>query len=373
MGGPPSTEIREASIPLDVANAARSSLFHRDEFWRSYFGDEGWYSITVRRDDGLLTNVVRPIPIGDTGTFDVEPWFGYPRPFSTSRDAGFLTGAFESYARAATELRLVAELFRFEPYPAVDPLTRIPSLRIVAGRHIAYAHLYDNAERFLADFSPACRRMLRAHDDDYKIHVAQTHEDWVEFSRMYADTMQRVGAAQRWYFTAATFIRLIESPLCTLYLARRLDGALVSGMLTMGVAATTSATSYSLMVASYDLPANPGVNDSLMFHAGMDLRRRGFTQLCLGGGRTSALDDSLLRFKRRVTSTIVPVRIGLAVYDDAAYSALCAAAAGHDQTAVVQPSAEVLEALLPYRVRGPLVDPAGAKPDPNTAASRRSG
>jgi hypothetical protein len=64
--------------------------------------------------------------------------------------------------------------------------------------------------------------------------------------------------------------------------------------------------------------------NNLLFHeVALWAQRHGFDILHLGGGRTNAPDDLLLRFKRRFSRELIPFHLGKRVHDQAQYDHLC--------------------------------------------------
>src|SRR5205085_5580853 len=127
--------------------------------------------------------------------------------------------------------------------------------------------------------------------------VSRTDEadDYQEFIRMYHETMRRVGAADSYFFGEVYFARLRQALGARLHLFLCRDrGAPIGGGLFM---ACDGILQYHLgATADAALKSSPAklIVDEVRIWA----HTNGFRVLHLGGGTTSAADDSLLHFKR---------------------------------------------------------------------------
>jgi hypothetical protein len=98
-----------------------------------------------------------------------------------------------------------------------------------------------------------------------------------------------------------------------------------------------------------------GANDLLTHGIARAFRTKGYRWVCLGGGRTDAIDDKLLAFKRKFgKNTLRPLPLGFIVYDAPVFNWLCCSKA--DQQALMPQSADQTTGLPTSRMPPLLVE-----------------
>ena len=140
------------------------------------------------------------------------------------------------------------------------------------------------------------------------------------FLAAYEETMRRTGAAERYFFGAAYFDRILESPRTWLALARAPDGT--------AAAASVAATSDGFLHYYLSGSADAHLRDSPMKNVVarlVELSVELNLPLNLGGG--IARGDRLEEFKRGFANRELPWHTSEIVADPSAYARL---AAGHD-------------------------------------------
>jgi GNAT acetyltransferase-like protein len=220
--------------------ADRGAAAESDEFFRSrpFLDAEGvTHSLRIESQAGELFAplIVRDIPGADAR--DAISPYGYPGLAGGGR--GGVRGSLPAVAPPDT------------PPTALDPrkidfsATGLVSIFI---RHtLGPSPLAGAAERNVVQIAdPSLPRKSRGSDRNrinknrrggYEVAVvsgpATTPEQRAGFLAAYEQTMRRTGAAQRYFFSAAYFDRLLESKLAWLALAHAPDGAVAAASLTV--------------------------------------------------------------------------------------------------------------------------------------------
>jgi dTDP-4-amino-4,6-dideoxygalactose transaminase len=143
------------------------------------------------------------------------------------------------------------------------------------------------------------------------------------FAHRYAEHMDRLGAAERWRLDDAYFAALADDPDVDAWLGEATDcgddgdrdgddaGDRASGAAVLVVVSGS--------VASYVYGTRWGrsgpATTLALWRAHEELAARGVRELLLGGGVTTADDDSLLRFKRRFAPREEQLLLGARVFD----------------------------------------------------------
>jgi hypothetical protein len=108
---------------------------------------------------------------------------------------------------------------------------------------------------------------------------------------------------------------------------------------------------YSLLVGNMDLRSYSGAHDLATHEIILAMQSRGYKWLCLGGGRSSAHNDSLLQFKAKFSAgCLKPLPLALVTHDSQALHELCTKA---EQEPFInkdlQPSGEAITRFMRYR------------------------
>ena len=269
--------------------------------------------------------LLRPIeavagePVAEDWT-DIETVYGYSGPLASSDDAAFLSRAWEGFDRWSSERGVVAEFLRFNPLSGNCGF-KSPKCTVRPDRETVALSLVGSEEDLWARYPSTHRNMVRkALARGLAVAEEPVGEGLADFARLYAATMQRVGARPYYSFSAAYLSSLAAALGDALHLFVVRDGA------------TTVAAALFLLhgdrlhyhLAGSD-PAYRGAaaNNLLLHGAALWGRETGLRHLHLGGGRTANADDPLFRFKASVGRERLPFQVGTRVHDEAAYADLC--------------------------------------------------
>ena len=157
------------------------------------------------------------------------------------------------------------------------------------------------------------RRGLACHD-------ASLDEGLATFRDLYESTMQRAGATD-FYFFPDGYYRDLRRTLCDrtkLFVVT--DG---HDPIAAGLFFTYGRTLHYHLGASRE-DALPLAPNNLLFHqVSLWGQQHGFERLHLGGGRSSAADDALLRFKKRFSPHALSFHVGSRIQHPERYAMLC--------------------------------------------------
>ena len=259
------------------------------------------------RDRGLAwPYLLRPI-VGVEAN-DVTSVYGYPGPVAWGLDPGdrFLSLAWEQFLATWRDQNVVSVFTRFHPlvenaqlatafYELAGEAGEVSLGLVAAGETVSVDCTLDD-DAALAGYTKVLRQEIAS---ARRAGLLTTEiEDWTsleDFIRLYQATMDRSGAARRYYMDGPSVLRLRDL----------LDGHLHLLITRLGddVAAAGLFTEHEGIVQAFLV----GTEERLRAHSPLkvlldDARRwartRGSTVLHLGGGRAGH-QDSLLAFKRR--------------------------------------------------------------------------
>lgn len=318
----------------------------REGFYQAFFASE-WDSVLVRAGSSAMLHSLCTSRIPGTDYFDAESWLGYGGPLfneAAQANSKFPHTAIDVYRRSCAERRIVAESIRFDPATAEHEfLQGIPSLSIGSFRDVVLVPLKSRPGQLHTVYRSECARRLRKYRSRYRVSIA-TPDGYARFWRLHSESLTRVGAAPRWFFSERCLNRLLQmNGLHLLEVSTEFSGEPVCAAVIV-----LAPVSHSLLVGNLDPYQHPSSCDVLMDAFLEKANAYGASVACLGGGGTTAPDDSLLRYKLRFSkSGRTPLHTGLLVHDDRVYSDLVRKA--HKPAAPSRAIDPIMQRLFPYR------------------------
>lgn len=294
----------------------KRDLFHEPQVQRALHGDR-WYSVLVTNGQDAFFHVFAPRQIPDTEWSDIDPFLGYHGPLTTTSNAGFNESALQEHSAVCASLKIIAELMRFNPLLRnAEVFAPLSSMSVVPVKSVVICDCMNSEEEQLALYDQDSRRRLRK-PSDLRFKWLEIPGRVDEFAPFYVDSLRRVGAGHRWYFTQETLKRLVGLDCCRVAAVTRGDSWV-----------TASLILEHPLQAYYFLAANsadhvPGAGERLIHQVNLELVRRGIGHLMLGGGNSTDEKDSLLHFKRKFSRKNYVLHLGKKVHVPKAYEALC--------------------------------------------------
>ncbi len=242
--------------------------------------------------------------------FAAQSAYGYGGPLATSDDPSFITAAWEAYRTWAAQRQVLAEFCRFHPEPAQQRFfggdTRLNRVTVSVDL---------TREPLEGQYNALARRKLRK-VAGVPVRWSRERADWLAFARFYRQAMAALGAQERHLFGDAYFLALAELPAACLCIVGEGDWLSAGAYLFQDTApepAATGTAEYHLGASSAEGHAR-GTAYLLQHAAATEARRRGLASLYLGGGITTAPDDSLLFYKRAFSRRERPFHVANAVH-----------------------------------------------------------
>jgi lipid II:glycine glycyltransferase (peptidoglycan interpeptide bridge formation enzyme) len=235
-----------------------------------------------------------------------------------------------------------------EPEGVLDPAC------MESNREIVYVDLTWDEERIWRDsLSSDCRRQTKqSQRADVKVRRAESPEDVREFHRLYAQTMQRRDAQERYQFPIEYFLEFYHSMSeNAFYVLAEYEGRVVAGGLFFE---DRTNVYWHLSAADMEFAQVRPVN-AYLFETIRCSLGRGKRRMVLGGGYQP--DDGVFRFKANFSRLRERFCTYKRVHDAETYTALTQAwserYAGHPPQTGFFPS---YRSALPAEVQSPLLD-----------------
>jgi len=278
------------------------------------------------------------------GVFDIATPYGYGGPIANTDDPDFIAEACRRFRDEASQRGVVAELIKFHPLLG-NHLPLQPSYpgRIQRERSTVYAEMaVEEPRRWQEIYSHANRKNInKAKRGGIEVRFGQDEEAWRAFRTLYADTMAD-NKADPFYLFSADYFDRVRRDLANHYVLVScvLEGRTISVLLAL----LGLVHAHCHLIGTDRALLNTGANNLLHHELILWCKARGYEKLHIGGGRSGADDDPLLRFKRNFSDKTSSFFVAEHVLDEEVYADLCA------RWKLQHPSTEASHHLLRYRL-----------------------
>jgi hypothetical protein len=249
--------------------------------------------------------------------FDIQGAYGYNGAVASSSEPGFRDRFFSEFGDFRRHWRIVTEFTRFHPLlhnhafhenrlEVVEDRTTVV-LDLASGYDDVFRNQYDSRNRNMV------RKALKSGLEYKTLSSAKAFE---LFADVYYASMKRISADPEYYFPREYFTAMAKT---------MKEGSFVVCAFEKGALAAASLFLIRGLYCHYHLSGRADScsdNSASNFILDVAIREaidRGAKWLHLGGGRTNAPDDSLLRFKQGFAKGGGDFRIGKAVHLPAVY------------------------------------------------------
>jgi GNAT superfamily N-acetyltransferase len=257
------------------------------------------------------------------GYYDITTAYGYGGPLFNTSNLEFLAAAYSCFHQQAKERNVVAELIKFNPLldNHADLETVFPGNIVPICNTVFVEVDLDEEHQWTKEYTAANRKCInKAKRSDVTVRFTQDDESWIQFDQLYAETMKFNNAAEFYFFSPAYF-QGIRKSLALYYI---LSTAIVdeqSGACMIILHGLEYA--YCHLIGTDRAFQKIGINNYLHHQCIEWCKQKGIKRLLIGGGRTNADDDSLLKFKMSFSKQLKPLHVGEYVLNEPIYRELC--------------------------------------------------
>ncbi len=253
---------------------------------------------------------------------DFETGYGYSGPLSSNSDAYFINEAWRAFQGCCRNSGIVAGFIRFNPLTGNHALAG-NIVRLYKDRKVVVLDITGQSIEGIwkTEYSSNNRNKIQmALKNNVEVKTGDDIQALGVFHQMYLKTMDRLGADDFYRFEWAFFEKMEK---------------LLKGSFTVllgykdGIPIASSLLLYGGNIITYFLSATEdearkiGAANLLRHEAVLFGRQKGIRHINFGGGKTSAEDDSLLRFKSGFSKDSADFYYGTFLSDADAYNSIC--------------------------------------------------
>lgn len=252
--------------------------------------------------------------------FDIETLFGNTGPLANTTDPEFLGRCWDAFSEWCQEQSVISEFVRLHPFKENRRFLSAQH-RVFEARKIVSVPIAGELSKITLGYADRQRRCLKqALSYGLVARVQAPSEGLDDFKRLYFATMERVSAPASYLYDSRFFDALAHSFRQHLKLISILSGreVIAAGLFFKD----DDILNYFLAGNNWSYEKQRPTN--LLLHSAVILAQElGCVALDLGGGRTAAPDDSLLKFKLGLSSVLVPSFVATKVHNQEVYQGLC--------------------------------------------------
>jgi hypothetical protein len=268
--------------------------FYDEKILDALYGT-GWKSILIHDSDNAFFHVFKPEAIPGTEYFDIEPLFGYFGPILNKYNEEFINESFERYRDLLKSFNVIAELVRFNPNLSNHKyFLDFADFEVVKAKNLVFVPCKSSDEELFKNYSTLRKRNVKyALKNGYEFRELRNLEEWMEFKKLYEQSMERVNSDKRWFFNKDFYDRNIKC-----------DNIRLFGVYEDNTLCSAATMLFHPKVSHYFLAANDdnmtkGANDFLIHNMIKYCAENQSGLLGLGGGASSKDDDTLLEYKKK--------------------------------------------------------------------------
>lgn len=252
--------------------------------------------------------------------YDFETAYGYGGPICNTVDNYFISSAFSTFYEAFASQGYIAGFVRFHPllsnYQFFNSLGEV----VLDRKTVAMDLSLDEEYIWMNEIHTKNRNVIKKgakHGLEFVVDNEYTYLS--EFIKLYNSTMDKLSADGFYYFNDAYYLSLKQRIYNSFLGVVKMDDKVLSSAIFF----CHSPYGHYHLSGSDKKYLGLSPNNFMLYHAALELKKRGVKFFHLGGGTTSDEDDSLFCFKKRFSNSTYQFAIGKLIFNDVIYKRLC--------------------------------------------------
>lgn len=252
--------------------------------------------------------------------YDIESPYGFYGPISNTKDQKFIQEANHIFDKWCIENNIIAEFTRFNPFLNNQNL-RVTTNVSIERQNLYYSFNYSNNYSDFNIFNSKLMNQINNYKKyNLKILVSNCDDDYYKFIKIYLNRMKILKASKFYEFDNKFFKNLLNLIKKTGYLLLcKSKEEIIGGTI---ILFDESNVYYFLSATNRNIKIS-GISNSLIYHAiqkSIQMKKKIFY---LGGGNSKSKDDSLFKFKKKMSNNQIDFFIGKKIFMNEIYDDIC--------------------------------------------------
>lgn len=307
---------------LDTFLPEERDIYLREEYVRLYETDTEKAVCCIVNDGEqtmLFPFLSRTFKYQGQTLHDFETAYGYGGPIWHQADERFKSAALLMMVDDLKRQDYVAGFVRFHPLLANYEGFTVGRL-IEDRKTVAIDLSLEENDIWMQEIHTKNRNVIKKGEKSGLTFMVDNDYKYLpEFIRLYDATMDKLDAADFYYFKQRYYEEFVKT----------LPNSFLGVVLYEDKVVSAAIFMYEGEYGHYHLSGSDvsalklSPNNFMLWHAALELKGRGVKTLHLGGGTTSAEDDSLFGFKSRFSKHTYQFCLGKLIFDEHLYQSIC--------------------------------------------------
>lgn len=307
---------------LDTFQPTERDIYFREEYVRLYETDTE-KAVCCKANDGdqtmLFPFLSRTFGYQGQTLHDFETAYGYGGPIWHLADEKYKSAALQLMVDELKRQNYIAGFVRFHPLLANYGSFSVGRL-IEDRKTVAIDLSIEENEIWMQEIHTKNRNVIKKGEKSGLTFLVDNDYKYLpEFIRLYDATMDKLDAADFYYFKKQYYSEFVNT----------LPNSFLGVVLYEDRVVSAAIFMYEGEYGHYHLSGSDvtalklSPNNFMLWQAALELKRRGVKVLHLGGGTTSAEDDSLFCFKSRFSKHTYQFCLGKLIFNEHLYHDIC--------------------------------------------------
>lgn len=307
---------------LDMFEPSERDIYFREEYVRLYESETEKAVCCVANEGSrlmLFPFLRRSFEWQGVTLHDFETAYGYGGPIWHRADAAFKAEVLRKMVFYLQTHGYVAGFVRF--HPLLENFKDFSVGRVIEDRRTVALDLTPSEEEiWMQEIHTKNRNVIKKGEKSGLTFVVDDEYKFLpDFIHLYNATMHKLDAADFYYFPQQYYDDFV----------RDLRNSFLGVVLHEGQVVSAAILMYEGGYGHYHLSgSDKGAlrlmpNNYMLWHAALELKRRGVKTFHLGGGTTSSEDDSLFCFKSRFSKHTCQFSLGKLIFNEPVYNNIC--------------------------------------------------
>ncbi len=309
-----------AKLPIE-----QQDIYYTPEYYKIYqnYGDGQALCFVYQEDSNLaiypfFKNSVNILAYKlENEYFDIQGVYGYNGILTNCNDDSFKTNFFKAFNNFCKNENIIAEFTRFHPLLNNYSFSEQNMTVLKDRKTVCLDITQSNEQIWEKSYSSNNRNMIRkALKNNVEIIESKKEEDYLEFYKIYVETMKNVNSGEYLFFNEQYFIDFREHlPNNHKLILAKLNNEIIGGMILM----------FHKAYAHYHLSSRKSefgryaLNNLFLDYAIKEAQKLGCKLFHFGGGNSTEEKDSLLKFKSNFSKDKSDFYIGKKIHNNEVY------------------------------------------------------
>ena len=294
-------------------------IYYLETYVNFYLNEVSEYNIFFKKNKGKIFFIpyIKSLIKNSKNYYDIETPYGYGGPIINTDDEKFIQESWNKFLYLLNNERIVAGLFRFNPFYNTKSFKNLEHLEIEKQRKVVILDLTKSEELIYKNFSKDNKNKIKkAIKSKIFLNKCKNPKELCEFSKIYNKRMKENKALDMYHFENDYFQKLssLGRKNIEIYILKKED-EVIGGAI---VLKNENFAHYHLSACKSEY-FSLGPNNFMRYQVILDLKGQNLKMINFGGGKTNDISDTLFEFKKKFSNDTLWFHIGKCIFNKSIY------------------------------------------------------